>query len=154
MLQFATTDITPSSSSGERFAARSGSPMALPFDTVGRRPRPRPNSFIFSMSSFESETVVGSSMKRSGRVARTRWIRGVAFESGGVKVSSTTSVSPCAASALPSTIGLTNATEAAVESMTKPMRSGLVPDAVSASSMRIGSASSACFTPVGEVWKM
>ena len=149
--QFATTDMTPSSCSGRTFFATSGSPMAAPFETVGKRPPPSPNSFIFWISSAVSEIAVGSSRNRSGRAARTRWISGVAFASGGVNVSSTTSWSPSLPSSPPSFIGFTNATEAAVLSMTMPTRAGFFAPAAAARSSKIGSDSSAWRTPFAEL---
>ena len=133
------------------FAARSGEPIAAPLLIVGIRPLPKPNSFIFSKSSFESEIAVGSSNNKSGRLERTRCIREVALANGGVNTSFTTNSRLFSANALPSTIGPTKATEAAVLSITMPMVSGLFPEADSARSSSNGKAFSLWYAPVAEV---
>ena len=130
---------------------RSGSRIVAPLAIVGTLPCPRPNSFIFSSNSLASEITVGSRMRMPGRAERTFSISGVAFASGGVKVSSTTSFKP-GFSNWWSRIGFTNDTEAAVLSITMPMVLGRCPDAFSASSSNAGSEPSACCTPVAEVW--
>ena len=150
--QFATTDITPSSCATFMLARRSGSRIAAPFEIVGSRPSPSPNSFIFSSSSFASEMAVGSRSSMSGRLARTFWISGVAFASGGVKVSSTTSVRPSFASCV-ARIGFTNASDAAVLSITMPTVFGRLPEDFSAIASNAGSEPSACWSPVADVWK-
>ena len=115
------------------------------------RPRPRPNSCIFSRHILSSGIDVGSSSRKSGRLERTFWMSGVASDSGGVKVSSTTSLRP-SFSIPPSRMGLAKLTGAAVLSMMMPTVCGLLPDTVSASLTRAGSTLLAWAPPVGEVW--
>ena len=129
----------------------SGAPMCAPLEITGTRPRPRPNSCSFSRHSLSSGIAVGSSRRKSGRLERTFWISGVASDSGGVKVSSTTSLRP-SFSMPPSRMGLAKLTGAAVLSMTMATVLGLLPVAASASLTRAGSALLAWAPPVGEVW--
>jgi hypothetical protein len=144
--------MTPCKSSGLMVLSMSGSAIAMPNEMVGMRPWPRPNSFIFSSTSFASEITVGRKKKRSGRVVRSCWIKGVASTRGGVKVSSTTSSSPSSLSRC-SRIGLTDEIEAAVLSVTIATVFGSAP-AVLASSTSVGSDWTACEPEVADVWKM
>ena len=112
---------------------------------------PRPISLIFSTHILSSEIAVGSSSRISGRCERTFWISGVQSDSGGVKVSSTTSLSPSFSSP-PSRIGLVKLTEAAVLSWMMPTRRGFLPVAASASLRIAGIALTACAPPPSEVW--
>ena len=72
-------------------------------------------------------------------------------DSGGVKVSSTTSLSPSFSNP-PSRIGLAKATAAAVLSWMMATVSSFLPVALSASLTRAGMALLACSPPVSEVW--
>src|SRR5690606_12227569 len=76
-----------------------------------------------------------------------------ASDSGGVKVSSTTSSSLFLASR-PSFMAFTDDNEAAVLSVSMATVLGRLPEAFSARSRIIGSAMSACRPAVAEVWKM
>ena len=130
----------------------SGAPIGPPLVITGMRPLPRPISFSFSRMSLVSGTLVVSTSSKSGRALRTFWTSDVASESGGVKVSSTTSFSP-SLSKPPSRIGLLKLTGEAVLSIRIPTVFGRGAFAALATSRITGSASSACLFAVGEVWK-
>ena len=98
-----------------------------------------------------SGTFVVSTSSRSGRAPRTFCTSEVASESGGVKVSSTTSFRP-SFSKPPSRIGLVKLTGEAVLSIRMPTVFGVVAFASLAMAITTGRASAAWALAVGEVW--
>ena len=149
--QLAMATITPSIRSLPTTVSNSGAPMWPPLVMIGSRPLPRPISLSFSSTSLVSGTLVVSTSSMSGRALRTFCTSEVASDSGGVKVSSTTSLRP-SLSKPPSRIGLVKLTGEAVLSMMMPMVLGVATCASLATSITTGSASLDCLLAVGEVW--
>src|SRR5260221_1546118 len=142
--QLATLNNSPSSSSGPIVLSNSGEPNGAPLPTSGIFPLLSLTSSSFQSISLQSGMAEVRSSRKSGLAERTLSTSGVASDSGGVKIWSTTALRPAFSMPPPSRSCLPKLTGEAVLSWITPIVFGRLPVACSASLSAVGRGSAAC----------